>query len=245
MGRPAWQIKIVTLFWPMRNFLARMVGWPILGRVFSLAFRGDRASYIPVRVEVKPPGSAVIPTQAVEELIRKASYRFILDRCLCRSLESCRNYPRELGCLFLGEGAREIAPGLGREADPEEALTHHRRAIALGLIPMVGKLRWDSLWLGVKKADELVTICHCCDCCCYFKTLPSASCRGGQGSPETRGCEHRSGRRLRRVRGLYREVFHKGHDAQGWKSGPGRSVPGLRPLRRCLSEAGGEGGADE
>ncbi len=140
MGRPGWQIKIITLFWPMRNFLARMVGWPILGRVFGLAFRGDRASYIPVQVEVKPPGSAVIPTQAVEELIRKASYRFILDRCLCRSLESCRNYPRELGCLFLGDGAREIAPGLGREADPEEALIHHRRAIALGLIPMVGKL---------------------------------------------------------------------------------------------------------
>jgi ferredoxin len=134
-------------------------------------------------VEVKAPGGAVIPTQAVEELIQKAPYRFILDRCLCRSLESCRNYPRELGCLFLGDGAREIAPGLGREADPEEALTHHRRAIALGLIPMVGKLRWDSLWLGVKKADELVTICHCCDCCCYFRlyrVLPAEAAKGLQ-----------------------------------------------------------------
>ena len=130
---------------------------------------------------MKPPGSAVIPTEMVEELIRKTPFRFILEKCLCRSLESCRSYPRELGCLFLGEGAREIAPGLGREADAEEALTHHRRAIALGLIPMVGKLRWDALWLGVEKADRLVTICHCCDCCCYFKVyriLPPGAAKG-------------------------------------------------------------------
>jgi UDP-glucose 4-epimerase len=37
------------------------------------------------------------------------------------------------------------------------------------LIPLVGRLRWDSLWLGVKRADQLLTICHCCDCCCYFR----------------------------------------------------------------------------
>ena len=33
MGRPVWQIKIITLFWPWRNFMARMVGWPLLGRL--------------------------------------------------------------------------------------------------------------------------------------------------------------------------------------------------------------------
>ena len=115
MGRPGWQIKIITLFWPMRNFLAGVVGWPILGRVFGLAFRGDRASYIPVKVEIKPPGSAVIPTQAVEELIRTAPYRFILDRCVCRSLESCRNYPGSLGVFSWGMGRGKSPPGAGEK----------------------------------------------------------------------------------------------------------------------------------
>jgi UDP-glucose 4-epimerase len=83
----------------------------------------------------------------------------------------------------LGEGARKIVSSLGREASVEEALAHHQKALAMGLIPMVGKLRWDSLWLGVKHADQLLTICHCCDCCCYFKLyrfLPQEAARGLQ-----------------------------------------------------------------
>ncbi|MBM4332230.1 MAG: 4Fe-4S ferredoxin [Deltaproteobacteria bacterium] len=183
MGRPAWQIKIITAFWPIRNILARMVGWPVIGRWMRLTFRGDRASFIPVKVDVERPDSVVLPGAVVEQFIKEASFRFILHQCLCRSLEPCANYPREIGCLFLGEGAREIAFELGREATVEEALAHHRQALTLGLIPMMGKLRWDSLWLGVKKADQLLTICHCCDCCCYFKLyrfFPQEAAKGLQ-----------------------------------------------------------------
>ncbi len=146
-----------------------MVGWPVLGRWMGSSFRGDRASYLPIHVDVPRPESVALPSLWVEKLIAEASYRFIFHRCLCRSLEPCGHYPREVGCLFLGEGAREIAPELGREATVEEAWAHHRRARECGLIPMVGKLRWDSIWLGVKRQDQLLTICHCCDCCCYFK----------------------------------------------------------------------------
>ena len=183
MGRPVWQIKIITFFWPIRHLLARMVTWPVLGGWMKLTFKGDQAHYLPVQVEVKPPGSMVLPSQVVEDLIRESSFRFILRRCLCRSLERCRHFSPEIGCLFLGEGAREIEPALGREASVEEALAHHRRALDSGLIPMAGKLRWDSLWLGVKQADQLLTICHCCDCCCYFKLyrfLPPEAARGLQ-----------------------------------------------------------------
>ena len=169
MGRPAWQIKIITAFWPVRGFLARMVAWPVVGRWMRLTFRGDRANFIPVHVEVEKPGSVALPGQVVEQLIQESSFRFILHRCLCRSLEPCQRYPEDIGCLFLGEGAREIVSPLGREASVEEALAHHRKALALGLIPLLGRLRWDSLWLGVKRADQLLTICHCCDCCCYFR----------------------------------------------------------------------------
>jgi len=59
----------------------------------------------------------------------------------------------------------------------EEALNHHRRP-RLGPDSHGGKIEVDSLWLGVKKADQLITICHCCDCCCYFKLY--RSCPGGR-----------------------------------------------------------------
>ncbi len=169
MGRPAWQIRAVIAFWPLKNLLAKMVGWPVIGRWMRFAFRGDRASYIPVHAELEGPGSVALPGRVVEHFIEEASFRFVLHQCLCRSLEMCSNYPKEIGCLFLGEGAKEIACSLGREATVGEALAHHRKAIGLGLIPMVGKLRWDSLWLGVKRREQFLTICHCCDCCCYFR----------------------------------------------------------------------------
>lgn len=169
MGRPIWQIKIITAFWPVRNFLARMVGWPVIGRSLRSVFRGDRAHYIPVRVDVERPESLILPSEVVEQLIRQSPFRFILHQCLCRSLEPCQRYPQQVGCLFLGGGAKEINPALGREASAEEALAHHGHALGLGLIPVVGKVRGDSLWLGVKRADQLLTVCHCCDCCCYFK----------------------------------------------------------------------------
>jgi len=189
MGRPAWQIKLITLFWPLRNFLAAMVGWPLLGRWMRSTFRGDRASYIPVRVEVERPQSVVLPTQRVERLIRESPFRFVLHQCLCRSLEPCKNYPIEIGCLFLGEGAREIAPSLGKEVTVEEALAHHRKALEAGLIPMMGRLRWDSIWLGVKRADQLLTLCHCCECCCYFRLYRFLPREAAQGLRKLEGLE--------------------------------------------------------
>jgi ferredoxin len=183
MGRPAWQIKIITLFWPWRNFMAKMVGWPIFSHWLGKVFKGDKAHFIPVRVELDRPINTPLASQVVEKLIRESSFRFILNRCLCRSLEPCVHFSAKIGCLFLGEGAREVNPSLGKEASVDEALAHHRQAVAQGLIPMAGNLRWDSLWLGVKKADQLLTICHCCDCCCYFKLyrhLPQEAARGLQ-----------------------------------------------------------------
>ncbi len=144
-------------------------------------FRGDRASYIPVGITLEVPESAVLPGEAVRRSIAAAPFRFILKTCMCRSLGPCRKYPQDIGCLFLGEGAREIDARLGREATVAEALAHYDRAAEFGLVPMAGRLRWDSIWLGVKNRDRLTTICFCCECCCYFKVyrfLPANAAAG-------------------------------------------------------------------
>ncbi|MDP3040916.1 MAG: hypothetical protein Q8O18_13740, partial [Deltaproteobacteria bacterium] len=69
MGRPSWQIQIITAFWPIRNFLAKMVGWPVIGRWLGSTFRGDRASFLPVKVDVEKPVSVALPGRIVEQLI--------------------------------------------------------------------------------------------------------------------------------------------------------------------------------
>lgn len=186
MGRPFWQIQLITAFWPFRNFLAKMVNWPLLGHWLKAAFRGDQASFIPVKVDLENLPTVFLPSPVVEKIILDAPYHFILDRCLCRSLSVCKNFPAEIGCLFLGQGAKEIAPSLGHEASVAEALAHHRQAVAKGLIPMVGELKWDAIWLGVEKGNKLLTICHCCHCCCYFRLyrhLPKEAKRGLQRLP--------------------------------------------------------------
>ncbi len=186
MGRPFWQIQLITAFWPLRNLLAQMVKWPLLGRYLQATFRGDQASFIPIGLNLEAPQSIPLPSAVVEKIILHSSYHFISKRCLCRSLSLCSNFPSDLGCLFLGQGAREIDPSLGQEASPEEALAHHRRAVAKGLVPMVGRLKWDALWLGVQKGEKLLTICHCCHCCCYFRLyrhLPHAAKKGLQKLP--------------------------------------------------------------
>ena len=193
MGRPAWQIKMITLFWPVRNLLARMAGWPLVARWVGRTFRGDRASYVPVGAEIEIPESVPLPGKWVEKLIEESSFRFIFKRCLCRSLTRCQHYPHEVGCLFLGEGAREISPSLGKEATVEEALAHHRKARKSGLVPMMGRLRWDSIWLGVSRAAELLTICHCCECCCYFKVYRYLPPDAAGGLQKLEGLEIRIG----------------------------------------------------
>ena len=226
MGRPAWQIKIITLFWPVRNFLARMVGWPIVGGFLRNTFRGDRANFIPVHVDVERPGSVALPGQVVEQVIQESSFRFILHRCLCRSLEPCQRYPEEIGCLFLGEGAREIVSALGREASVEEALAHHRKALALGLVPMVGRLRWDSLWLGVKRADQLLTICHCCDCCCYFRLYRILPAEAASGLQKLEGLEVWVGEACDGCGICVEHCFIKAMAIQGGKAVVGESCRG-------------------
>lgn len=186
MGRPLWQIQLITAFWPFKNILAQMVNWPIIGPWLKSAFQADRAAFIPINVDIEKPGSIPLPSPVVERLIINSPYRFILHRCLCRTLSLCENYPHNLGCLFLGRGAQEIISSLGKEASAKEALAHHHQAIAKGLVPMVGKLKWDALWLGVENARQLITICHCCHCCCYFRLyrfLPAEAKRGLQKLP--------------------------------------------------------------
>lgn len=206
--RPRSYLKLLAVTAPgvwvaFRLTKAPLIG-PLVERILLPLWSGDNfnVTYVPVREGVEVGESAVLPRRVVEELIRRSSHRMIIDRCTCRDARKCPNHPVTLGCTLLGEGAREIDSRLGRHASVDEALRHLDRAVAEGLIPLVGRVRIDNLIWGVKNRGRLLTVCYCCPCCCVFLTSGTAMPEATVGS-------------LVRLKGLRVEVDPERCDACG------------------------------
>ena len=179
MSRPLWLVRFIRQIYPTRFLVARATRAPVLGPVLSRwLFDGDRMVYLPenrvleIHHPIDLPENVVLPSQVVDHFIREANVHWLMDTCLCRQAEGCTDYPIDLGCLFLGEAARDINPQLGRRVTREEALAHAQRCREAGLVHLIGRNKLDSMWLGVGPGDRLLTICHCCPCCCLYGVLP-------------------------------------------------------------------------
>jgi ferredoxin len=168
-----WHRKMITKLWPTRHAVAGLTRWPLAGWLIRrLVFDGDFMTFLPSEEAARRREKLVLPGVVVDHFIEKSSFRFLMDACICRDSNKCRRYPADIGCLFLGEAARQINPAMGRAVTVQEAKALQRRAEAAGLINMVGKNRLDKIWLGVEPAERLLTICHCCECCCLWNLLP-------------------------------------------------------------------------
>lgn len=179
MSRPRWFVALLRRAYPGRFLVARLTRVPVLGQAIErLLLDGDRLVYlphdglIPVGEDVEPAGSLVLPSQVLDHFIEQAGTLWIMNTCLCRDSKSCRDYPIDLGCLFLGEAAAGINPHLGRPASKDEARAHVQRARDAGLVHLVGRNKLDTVWLGVGPGQRLLTVCHCCPCCCLYGILP-------------------------------------------------------------------------
>lgn len=182
MATPLFVVKIIKRLFPQRFRLATLTRNPALGAVVEhMMFEGDELYYltrekaVEIREEVAAAGSTLLPSFIAEHFVEKSSFRFIMDSCICREAEGCTDYPHDIGCLFLGEGARGINPKLGHPATKEEALEHLARAKSAGLVQLVGKNKLDTLWLGTGPGSKLMTMCFCCPCCCLWRIAPHAS----------------------------------------------------------------------
>jgi len=179
MSRPLWFVELLRKAYPGRFLAARLTKLPILGSsVDRWFFDGDDMIYlpknrvIPVNQPVDIPGDMVLPSEVVEHFIERANYHWIMNACICRQAEGCRDYPVDLGCLFLGQAVLRINPRLGRLVTREEAREHVRRCREAGLVHLIGRNKLDTIWLGVGPGDRLLTICNCCPCCCLWRVLP-------------------------------------------------------------------------
>jgi len=179
MARPLWFVNILEKTFPNIKIIAKLTRIPILGKIFDhLLFKGDEIIYliqdrvIPINQEVEKPGEMVLPSQILEYFINKANYHWIMNFCICRDSMECKDYPINLGCLFLGEAVLGINPQLGRLVSKEEALEHIKKCREAGLVHMIGRNRLDKQWLGVKPGNKLLSICNCDPCCCLWRVSP-------------------------------------------------------------------------
>jgi UDP-glucose 4-epimerase len=126
------------------------------------------AVIIPVEETVQAGKSTVLPFQILQPIIEKAGGHMLLERCPCRNGERCSDYPRDFGCLFLGEAVRDVSARIGTQTDVDGAKAHVARALELGLVPMIVHARFDAALISVP-FRKMLAVCFCCDCCCTVR----------------------------------------------------------------------------
>lgn len=176
----------------VKNGVPRRKGYGLYGRIaYLLADTGLTLSRLPVirwltapmasrrslKVVTVPVDAvirrepAILPFDVARQLIEASSYIVVANTCMCREGHNCEDYPTDLGCLFLGQGAKRVTMrGRTRPVTREEALAHVKRAVSLGLVT---NAIWSTVELAMIGGDPASTVelCFCCPCCCLaFKT---------------------------------------------------------------------------
>lgn len=165
-------IEFALRFWFLTHWAKRLGNITPFRQLAGLiaSEKNFRGSFIPVGEEIDVPPGVVAPREVVADFIRRASHRTFVYKCPCRAGEECRNHPAELGCILLGDAARDIDPEVGRPATVEEALERMDEAIGRGLLPMVGHMRIDRYVFGARPFERFITLCFCCECCCIVRS---------------------------------------------------------------------------
>lgn len=140
-------------------------------------FEDDEIIIIPntinVNKKIESEGSQFLPTDVIKEVVRRCDDIVIMDSCLCRQSNNCSDYPHDIGCIFLGPTSKRIPRDICHEATVEEALEQINRADEAGLSHLIGRNKIDTVWLNIQPGKGLLTICHCCPCCCLWKVYPN------------------------------------------------------------------------
>lgn len=179
MGRSKKNFDRIVKLYKHRDLAFR------LSRIPGIGLIGDRVidaktstiTFLPVNEDLELPEGTVAPIGIVEHFINEASHHMILSCCPCRSENGCEKFDPDFGCTFLGPAVRDVDPEVGRLVSREEALDHLHRATEAGLVSCVGKFKGDAIVMGVKDHRRLMTICHCCPCCCISGSIHYASRR--------------------------------------------------------------------
>ena len=130
---------------------------------------------MPLNVDVSDSGEkVVVPMELIKESLKHVDFIAGMDSCLCRDANDCKDYPHDLGCIFLGDAARGVVKhGLAREITYEEACARVDRAAKEGVMAQAVWIEVEQMLWGVRNdlMDHFMEICFCCPCCCIAMRL--------------------------------------------------------------------------
>ncbi|MGN0177513.1 MAG: DUF362 domain-containing protein [Methanobrevibacter sp.] len=143
----------------------------------NFLFKDDEIVVIPntisINKKIESKGCEFLPTDVIKEVVKRCDDIVIMNNCLCRTSNNCQDYPKDIGCIFLGPTSRKIPKNIGKKATVDEALAQIDKADAAGLTHIIGRNKIDTVWMNVRPGKGLLTICHCCPCCCLWKVYPT------------------------------------------------------------------------
>ncbi len=175
-------VLLIEKIFPYRFTVARLTKNPLIAPLaHKMLFEKNNLTVLPkntvveiqINKKIPSPESIVVPSQVVDYFIEEANSHFIMNFCICRESMKCKNHPSNLGCLFMGNAVKEINPQFGRMASKQESHDHVEKCRKNGLVHLIGRDKFDELWLGVRSGLQLLTVCNCCSCCCLWKMLPN------------------------------------------------------------------------
>ena len=155
---------------------------PIFGPIYKAAmmFTPDEKRYshgtvLNLNVDISDKGeSVVLPMDLVKDLIKKASYIASTNACICRDANNCKDYPKDVCCLFLSNSGRTIVDHkVGYEISLEDALARVDKAAELGLVGQALFVEVEQFIWGFSNAtmESFIEMCFCCPCCCVAFNL--------------------------------------------------------------------------
>ncbi len=169
------------------NTRYRLASWTRKNGVFKkvvdrILFDGDDMLVLPkdsvvsrvieTNIEIDDPGdTTVLPSDIVKRMLEKTDEIFIMNFCLCRTSNKCKDFPADHGCVFLGKGIHKIPKEYGHIATSEEAKAYIDECGGLGFVHIIGRNKLDSIWLNTGDKKDLMTICNCCPCCCLWNMV--------------------------------------------------------------------------
>jgi len=178
MRKATWSFfYFVVRMFPKMGYGKPIIG-PTLKRMVKLDPSGRTQTYVlNLNKEVHDrTQNVVLPIDMMKRLVRNSKYRAIMHGCLCRTAHSCRDYPVDHACIFIGGSAKAIVDRrMGFEATVDEALAHIDRGAELGLIGQAMWVEVEKHLFGFRSGDgtaHWLEICFCCPCCCSaFKLI--------------------------------------------------------------------------
>ena len=91
---------------------------PMMGKIGHklLDTENSNMTYIPIDQNLEIPETTVAPITIVEHFIRRSSHRFLMAYCPCRTANNCKDFPRDIGCLWVGPATadQDLPPELDR-----------------------------------------------------------------------------------------------------------------------------------